>query len=57
MNRGIQASVLQAICGRYFVLFRMEEHLKLFLNYFNSCHKNIKFTSEKETNNTIFSRH
>ena len=33
-----------------FVLFRKEEHLKFFLNYFNSCHKNIQFTSEKETN-------
>ena len=36
-----------------FVLFRKEEHLKLFLNYFNSCHENIKFTSEKETNNKL----
>ena len=29
-----------------FVLLEKEEHLKLFLNYFNSCHENIKFTSE-----------
>ena len=36
-----------------FVLFRKEEHLKLFLNYFNLCHENIKFTSEKETNNKL----
>ena len=36
-----------------FVLFIKEEHLKLFLNYFNSCHENIKFTSEKETNNKL----
>ena len=36
-----------------FVLFRKEEHLKLFLNYINSCHENIKFTSEKETNNKL----
>ena len=36
-----------------FVLFRKEEHFKLFLNYFNSCHKNLKFTSEKETNNKL----
>ena len=36
-----------------FILFRKEEHLKLFLNYFNSCHKNVKFTSEKETNNKL----
>ena len=36
-----------------FVIFRKEEHLKLFLNYFNSCHKNIKFTSEKEINNKL----
>ena len=35
------------------VFFRKEEHLKLFLNYFNSCHVNIKFTSEKETNHKL----
>ena len=36
-----------------FVLFRKIEHLKIFLKYFNSCHENIKFTSEKETNNKL----
>ena len=36
-----------------FVHFRKIEHLKIFLNYFNSCHENIKFTSEKETNNKL----
>ena len=36
-----------------FVLFRKEEHLQLFPNYFNSCHENIKFTSEKESNNKL----
>ena len=36
-----------------FVLFRKEELLKLFLDYFNSYHENIKFTSEKETNNKL----
>ena len=36
-----------------FVLFRKEKHFKLFLNYFNSCHKNIKFTSEKRNNNKL----
>ena len=36
-----------------FALFTKEEHLKLFLNYFNLCHENIKFTSEKETNNKL----
>ena len=36
-----------------FVLLRKEEQLKLFLNYFNSCHENIKFTSEKEINNKL----
>ena len=38
------------------VLFRKEEHIKLFLNYFNSCHENIKFTPEKETNNQNIKR-
>ena len=37
-----------------FVLFRKKERFKLFLNYFNWCHKNIKFISEKETNNKSF---
>ena len=36
-----------------FVLFRKEKHLKLFLNYFNLCHVNIKFTSEKEIKNKL----
>ena len=36
-----------------FVLFRKEEHLKLFQNYFNSWRKNIKFTSKKETNSKL----
>ena len=36
-----------------FVLFRKSEHLKLFLNQFSSCHENIKFSSEKETNNEL----
>ena len=49
----IQTTVLQAICEWFFVLFRKEEHLELFLNYFNSSHENIKFTSEKETNNKL----
>ena len=36
-----------------FVLFRKEEELKSFLNYFNLCHVNLKFTSEKEINNKL----
>ena len=35
------------------VLLRKKEHLTLFLNYFNSSHENIKFTSAKETNNKL----
>ena len=31
-----------------FVLFKSKEHLKLFVNYINSKHKNIKFTFETE---------
>ena len=50
----IQTSVLQVIClSDIFALLREEEQLKLFLNYFNSCHENIKFTSEKEINNKL----
>ena len=36
-----------------FELFRKEEHLKLFVNYFNLCHENIKFTSEKVINSKL----
>ena len=36
-----------------FVFPRNEEHLQLFLNYFNSRHENITFTSEKEINNKL----
>ena len=36
-----------------FALFRNEEHLILFSTSFSLCHKNIKFTSEKETNNKL----
>ena len=31
-----------------FVLFKSKEHVKLFVNYMNSKHKNIKFTFETE---------
>lgn len=36
-----------------FVMFRSPEHLKEFETYFNSCHSNISFTSEKEENNCM----
>ena len=49
--RGIQTTVLQAICG--FTLHKGRAPL-FFLNYFNSHHENIKFTSEKETNSKLF---
>ena len=34
-----------------FVLFKSKEHLKLFVNYMNSKHRNIKFTFETEDSN------
>ena len=47
----------QCFAGDIWTIFlyssERKEHLKIFLNYFNSCHKNIKFTSEKETNNKL----
>ena len=36
-----------------FVLFKSKEHLKLFVNYMNSKHKNIKFTFETEDSNNF----
>ena len=35
------------------VLFKSKEHLKLFANYVNSKHKNIKFTFETEDSNSF----
>ena len=38
-----------------FVLFKSKKHLKLFLNYMNSKHRNIKFIFEtKDSNNFSF---
>ena len=36
-----------------FVLFKSKEHLKLFVNYMNSKHRNIKFTFETEDSNNF----
>ena len=36
-----------------FALFRSLDHLEKFTNYLNSKHKNIKFTYEKESNNSL----
>ena len=36
-----------------FVLFESKDHVKKFLSYMNSHHPNIKFTCEKEQNNSM----
>ena len=36
-----------------FVLFKSKEHLKLFVNYMNSKHNNIKFTFQTEDLNNF----
>ena len=36
-----------------FALFRSPDHLEKFTSYLNSKHKNIKFTYEKESNNSL----
>ena len=36
-----------------FVLFKSNEHVKLFVNYMNSKHKNIKFSFETEDSNNF----
>ena len=36
-----------------FVLFKSKEHLKPFVNYINSKHRNIKFTFETEDSNNF----
>lgn len=36
-----------------FIIFKRPEHSSLFLNYLNSRHPNIKFTSESQINNAI----
>ena len=44
-----------AYCIHVFGLFKSKEHLKLFVNYMNSKHKNIKFNFEaKDSNNFSF---
>ena len=54
MPKGIQTSVFnRQYVEDIFVLSRKEERLKLFLKYFNSCQKNIKFNSKKETINKL----
>ena len=36
-----------------FALFRSQDHLEKFTNYLNWKHKNIKFTDDKESNNSL----
>ena len=36
-----------------FVLLKSKDHLKLFVNYMNSKHRNIKFTFETEDSNNF----
>ena len=36
-----------------FLIFNNEYDIKPFFNFMNSLHKNIKFTFEKENNNTL----
>ena len=38
---------------KIFVLFKSKEHLKPFVNYINSKHRNIKFTFETEDSNNF----
>ena len=41
-------------CKNIFLLFLSELHVTKFLNYMNSKHRNIKFTVEREENNSLF---
>ena len=45
--------VYRRYVGDVFVLFKSKEHLKLFVNYMNSKHENIKFTFETEDSNNF----
>ena len=36
-----------------FVMFKSEDHIKLFADFMNTCHSSIKFTFEKENNNAM----
>ena len=38
---------------RYVVLLKSKKHLKLFVNYMKSKHKNVKFTFETEDSNNF----
>ena len=39
--------------GEIFALFRSPDHFEKFTNYLNLKHRNIKFTYEKESNNSL----
>ena len=46
-------SQFKPVVDDIFVLFKSREHLKLFVNYMNSKHRNIKFTFETEDSNNF----
>ena len=46
----IRPSYYRRYVDDIFVLVKSEQQLKLFKEYFNTCHPNIKFTSEREEN-------
>ena len=46
-------SQFKTVVDDIFVLFKSKEHLKIFVNYMNSKHRNIKFTFETEDSNNF----
>ena len=49
----LEAVAYRRCVGDFFVLLKSEEHLKVFVNYMNSKHKNIKCTFEAENLNSF----
>ena len=52
-HEDICLTLIPTICWRFLKLFRQRLHANFFLNYLNSKHNNIKFTSECEIDNSL----
>ena len=53
MSSQFKTVVYRRYVDDIFVLFKSKEHLKLFVSYMNSKHKNMKFTFETEDSNNF----
>ena len=52
-NKPLLPNVFKRYVDNIFVMFLCQSHLKEFVNYMNTKHPNIKFTSEFEENDSF----